>query len=83
MLSNYIFIVEDTLADPRFADNPSVLGKPFVRFYAGIALRDKATHQPVAVFCIKDTKPRKLTEKEITLLFDLAAEAEKELNTPK
>jgi putative transposase len=35
---NYIFVIEDTLLDPRFADNPQVTGKPFIRFYAGMAL---------------------------------------------
>ena len=78
-LSN-IFIVEDTLKDPRFADNPTVIGEPFIRFYAGIALFDHRTRQPIGVFCVKDTKPKKLTVQEIGVLIDLANKAEKELN---
>ena len=31
-------IVEDTLLDPRFADNPFVLEGPRIRFYAGVPL---------------------------------------------
>ena len=80
LLATNIFIVEDTLKDPRFADNPTVIGEPFIRFYAGIALFDHKTRQPIGVFCVKDTKPKKLTVQEIGVLIDLANKAEKELN---
>jgi GAF domain-containing protein len=80
LLATNIFIIEDALKDPRFEDNPAVIGPPFIRFYAGIALFDYQTHQPVGVFCVKDTKPRKLTTAEIGLIVDLADKAEKELN---
>ncbi len=80
LLARNIFVVEDTLEDPRFADNPSVVGAPFVRFYAGVALFDKKTNQPIGVFCIKDTKPRKFGSDEVTTLIEIAERAEKELN---
>lgn len=80
LLATNIFIVEDTLKDPRFADNPTVIKKPFIRFYAGVALFDHKTHQPVGVFCVKDTKPKKLTVQEIGIMIDLANRAEQELN---
>lgn len=80
LLATNIFIVEDTLKDPRFSDNPTVTGQPFVRFYAGIALFDHKTHQPIGVFCVKDTKPKKLTVQEISIMIDLANRAEQELN---
>jgi len=80
LLATNIFIVEDTLKDERFADNPLVIGYPFIRFYAGVALFDHRTQQPIGVFCIKDTKPRKLTTEEIGIIVDLAERAEKELN---
>jgi GAF domain-containing protein len=80
---NYIFVIEDTLLDPRFADNPQVTGKPYVRFYAGVALRNKKNDLTVGVFCIKDTKPRQFSKKDILDLKDLAALAEEELNKPQ
>ncbi|MFA5777895.1 MAG: GAF domain-containing protein [Candidatus Paceibacterota bacterium] len=80
LLATNIFIVEDTLKDERFRDNPMVVGEPFIRFYAGVALFDHKTRQPIGVFCVKDTKPRKLSTEEIGIIIDLADKAEKELN---
>lgn len=80
LLATEIFIVEDTIKDNRFKDNPMVVGEPYIRFYAGISLRDYQTKQPVGVLCIKDTKPRKLNLEEINILMELADKAEKEIN---
>src|SRR3989344_3752535 len=43
LLSRYILIVENTLNDPRFADNPAVVGEPYIKFYAGMELTNKKT----------------------------------------
>lgn len=80
LMATNMFIIEDTLKDPRFADNPMVVGFPFIRFYAGFALFDYKTNQPIGVFCVKDKKPRTLTIQEMGIIFDLADRAEKELN---
>ena len=80
LLAKSVFIVEDTLEDPRFADNPMVVSAPFIRFYAGVALLDHTTGQPIGVFCVKDTKPRRFSLEETSILLDLANRAEKELN---
>jgi GAF domain-containing protein len=80
LLASVLFVVEDTLKDPRFADNPMVIGSPFIRFYAGMAITDHKTGLPIGVFCIKDTKPRKLNLEETNILMDLAKRAEEELN---
>ncbi len=80
MYADYVFVVEDTWQDPRFFDNPYVKGKPFIRFYAGVALREINSRLPVGVLCIKDNKPRKFTLDDIAALIDLAKQAELELN---
>jgi GAF domain-containing protein len=81
MLSSEIFIVEDTLKDERFKDNPMVTGYPHIRFYAGVSLHSQEGIA-IGVFCIKDTKPRTLSPAEIATLMELASMAEKELNRP-
>ncbi len=80
LMSEILLVIEDTLADPRFADNPMVKGDPFIRFYAGKSLYEKNSHLPVGVFCIKDTKPRKLSLSDVNDFLELAEEAENEIN---
>lgn len=75
-----MMICEDTKEDPRFADNPYVSGPPYVRFYAGLKLIDKKTNLPIGVFCIKDTKPRKLSIQEIGDFLEFGNKAEDMLN---
>ena len=81
LLSTEIFIVEDTLEDERFKDNPYVIGSPFIRFYAGFAIKDAVSGLPVGVFCIKDIRPRKLSMDELGVLFELAKKAEVLVNS--
>ena len=52
-----LFEVLDAALDPRFADNPLVVGAPFIRFYIGapLALPGGAT---IGTLCLIDTKPR-------------------------
>lgn len=83
LLAKNIFIVEDTELDARFSDNPMVVGPPFIRFYAGIALCDQKTRQPVGVLCVKDIKPRQMPAEQISALLELGRRAELELNTRK
>jgi len=80
LMSQVILIIEDTLADPRFADNPMVIGEPYIRFYAGKSLYDYKINLPVGVFCIKDHKPREMSLTEIDEFLELADRAEKEIN---
>ncbi len=80
LVSDVMMIVEDASLDPRFSDNPMVIGGPNIRFYAGKSLYDKKTSLPVGVFCIKDNKPRKMSLSEISDFLDLANKAEDEIN---
>jgi len=80
LLMKDLFIIPDTAKDPRFANNPMVIGKPFIRAYMGMALFDHQTGLPVAVFCIKDTKPRDFSLEEIDTFSSLVTRAEEEIN---
>ncbi len=71
-------IVPDTLNDPRFSSNPSVVGAPFIRFYAGIPLRTDDGHN-IGTLCAIDVKPRDFPSDQIELLSDLARIAMDEL----
>jgi len=52
-----VFCVEDARADPRFADNPTLIDGGQVRFYAGAALVDPDQF-PIGTFCVFDRIPR-------------------------
>ena len=67
-----IFVVPDATLDMRFADNPLVLGDPFIRFYAGVPLRAPGGHA-IGTLCIIDKRPRNgLSAREETDLKSLA-----------
>ena len=66
--------VRDAQADPRFADNPHVLGRPHVRFYAGTPLRTADGHV-LGSLCVIDHVPRSLTPEQRSALRDLGLQA--------
>jgi len=65
-----LFEVLDAARDPRFADNPLVLGAPFIRFYIGapLALPGGAT---VGTLCLIDTRPRRFDDMDRAILATL------------
>jgi excisionase family DNA binding protein len=78
VLAEGAFMVEDAAADPRFRDNPLVLGEPHIRFYAGVPVRDKAG-RALGTLCVIDREPRKLRQAELQALADLADIASDEI----
>ncbi len=67
-------VIPDLAADPRHNDRPQVTGPPYLRFYAGYPV-ESPDGQPVAVFAVVDTKPRKFSRSELTLLRTFALQA--------
>ena len=68
-----LVVAEDTLLDPRFANHPKVVGRPFIRFYA--AARLSVRGQTVGTLCAYDVQPRQLTLEQLSHLQALAAAA--------
>jgi diguanylate cyclase (GGDEF)-like protein len=73
--SNETFIVRDALHDPRFHDNPLVIGGPGIRFYAGEPLRNSAGFL-IGTLCIISRQPREFGEADKEILQDLGRTVE-------
>lgn len=65
-------VVPDCLLDDRFAENPSVIGSPHLRFYAGYPLI-LAGGPCIGTLCIADVRPRQLAKSAMDRLAQLAA----------
>lgn len=57
-------VVDDAAQDPRFHDNPLVVGEPHVRFYAGVPIADDAG-QVLGSLCAVDRLPREITPAQL------------------
>lgn len=64
-------VVPDATRDPRFADNPLVIGTPGIRFYAGVPVRSPSGHA-LGALCVIDVSPRDPAPGIIETLADLA-----------
>ena len=78
ILGDDVLQVEDTLADPRFADNPMVADGPRLRFYAGMPLT-LADGSRVGTLCVADYRPRHLDDDQLAALRRVAAQVVDEL----
>ncbi len=73
ILQQDIFIIEDTLLDERFHDNPTVKSDLGIRFYAGAPLKTYDGFN-LGTLCVLDSKPRQLTSDQCQALAVLAAQ---------
>ena len=74
-----IFVIENTLADPRFADNPLVTAAPDIRFYAGAPLATAGGFR-IGTLCLIDNKPRAFPDADRRVLRDLADWVQEEVS---
>jgi diguanylate cyclase (GGDEF)-like protein len=74
ILQEEVLEVQDALRDPRFVDNPMVIGAPAIRFYAGAPIR-LGDGSCVGSLCVIDLEPRKLTPEQLDVLRQLAQAA--------
>jgi diguanylate cyclase (GGDEF)-like protein len=71
-------IVPDARDDPRFVDNPLVLGAPNIRFYAGQPVVAPGG-EAIGTLCVIDDKPRPAADFDSEALAELAGMVEAEI----
>ncbi len=71
ILGDGVFEVRNARLDPRFRDNPLVMGPPRIRFYAGAPLKAPNGHR-LGTLCIIDRLPHELDDDEKSMLQTLA-----------
>lgn len=79
ILNSSLLIINDTLQDPRFADNPLVTDDPYIRFYAGAPLHNSEGFR-LGTLCLIDRVPRTFDEEDQSLLREIADCVEREVN---
>ena len=79
ILGSGILIIEDTLEDPRFAENPLVTEAPNIRFYAGAPIHNSEGFR-LGTLCLIDKTPRSFDKEDQSLLREIADCVEEEIN---
>lgn len=82
ILEDEVFEVRNSLADPRFSDNPLVTGDPKVIFYAGAQLVTPEGHK-IGTMCVINSKPDALTEQQRRSLKSIANQVVRNLEYRK
>lgn len=67
-------VINDTLQDERFINNPHVTAPEGVRFYAGSAIHVNTGHK-IGSLCVIDIKPKELTAIQLKTLEVLSRQA--------
>ena len=78
ILEEQALVIPDTHKDERFADNPLVVGEPFIRSYVGVPLRGPNGFA-VGTLCVADSEPREFSPEQIETLEQHAELIEREL----
>ena len=78
ILTDEPLVVPDAANDPRFSDNPLVVGPAGIRFYAGVQLHS-VDRMKLGTLCIMDRKPRTLSGEELEDLRELAHLVEQQI----
>jgi diguanylate cyclase (GGDEF)-like protein len=81
ILSDEPLVVENSLLDPRFMDNPLVLDGPKIRFYAGQPVKDPFG-VVLGTLCLLDGTPRSFSQEDRQDLRDFARLIEAEIAKP-
>ncbi|MCZ0925868.1 GGDEF domain-containing phosphodiesterase [Halomonas janggokensis] len=78
-LEHGYFEVSDTLDSDLFYSHQAVISYPYIRFYAGVVLRD-SNREAIGTLCISDTRPRALNAVERSWLIAFGNIAEEQIN---
>lgn len=76
--TNAPLVVNDATQDPRFSNNPFVVGPSAIRFYAGTPLRSPDGYN-LGTLCVFDLRPRELSARQVQVMEELAALVVEEL----
>ena len=76
ILTSEPMVVPDTLRDPRFCDNPLVVGEPQVRFYLGVPIITPGGER-IGTVCALDTLPREARYSDVKIMKFLARQTER------
>src|SRR5262249_14869816 len=80
ILADGPFIIEHTMMDPRFFDNPLVNGPPHIRFYAGQPVKSPDGFN-IGTLCLIDSSSREFTAEDKQTLQDLSHWVEYEFSS--